>query len=77
MNGQKISESVGYPDLGDGYISVYKCENSLSGTVRFVHFIICTSILKRDEKGAPELLVLQDLGGNQSCSLVATFSLHE
>lgn len=31
-------------DLGNGYMGIYACENSLSYTLMFVHFIVCISV---------------------------------
>lgn len=42
----KISENVRCLDLGDGYVSVYTCQNELSCTSRFVNFIVGISIKK-------------------------------
>lgn len=44
----KINEDVWYLDQGDGYMNLYTCQNSSSWTLRLVHFIACTSIVKKD-----------------------------
>lgn len=46
--GEKTSACVYYLDLG-GYVSVYTYQNSSSCVLRFVHFIICASVLKHNK----------------------------